>query len=707
MSRLRRSHVVVFVALLLVLMACTSSEDDTTTTATGAPTPTETTTPPAADPQGLDFAIRFLAAWEGSGHNDATAEAFRHWDEEDPQEVPTSCAKCHTSTGYLDFLGVDGSAGGVVDAAAPTGSTIECQTCHNYVTISKDSVVMPSGIELTGLGDESRCMECHQGRESKFSVDESIAAAGVDEDTVSEDLGFKNIHYYAAAATKYGSEAKGGYEYDGKSYDAFFVHVEGYTTCIQCHDPHTLELRIAECTTCHTGVATLEDLRNVRMPGSAVDFDGDGDIDEGIYYELEGVRATLFKAIKAYAADKTGSTIAYDPLVYPYFFIDTNGDGLAGEDEANFGNQYKNWTPRLLKAAYNYQLSLKDPGAFAHGGKYVLQLMTDSTESLNEVLANPVAIGTRIDHGHFAGSEEAFRHWDEEGSVPGSCARCHSADGLPLYIREGVNISTSPANGFLCSTCHASLEDFSLINDVEQDVTFPSGASVNSGDQAMNLCISCHQGRSSTSTVDAGIGDAPGDEVLEGLRFINIHYFAAGATVYGTEVQGGYEFAGETYVGRFGHVASLNTCTACHDQHQLTVKYETCASCHNEVETAEDLSLIRIWDTDWDGDGNITEGVDGEINTMLEMLYGAMRAYGGEPGGPVRIVYDSHTYPYFFNESGEVYSTWTPNLLRAAYIYQYAQKDPGAFAHNAKYVMQMLYDAIDAVGGFNDLMTRP
>ena len=33
--------------------------------------------------------------------------------------------------------------------------------------------------------------------------------------------------------------------------------------------------------------------------------------------------------------------IAYDSHAYPYFFIDTNADGEAGEDEANFGNQIR------------------------------------------------------------------------------------------------------------------------------------------------------------------------------------------------------------------------------------------------------------------------------------------------------------------------------------------------------------------------------
>ena len=67
----------------------------------------------------------------------------------------------------------------------------------------------------------------------------------------------------------------------------------------------------------------------------------------------------------------------------------------------------------------------------------------------------------------------------------------------------------------------------------------------------------------------------------------------------------------------------------------------------------------------------------------------------------------SHAYPYFFNDAGDRYGTWTPRLLRAAYIYQYAQKDPGGFAHNGDYVMQMLYDAIADLGGDVSTMTRP
>jgi len=74
-------------------------------------------------------------------HNDAEGEPFTHWDEDDPAEVPTSCARCHTTAGYQDYLGADGSAEGVVDLAVPApAGTIQCVACHNSATATLSSV---------------------------------------------------------------------------------------------------------------------------------------------------------------------------------------------------------------------------------------------------------------------------------------------------------------------------------------------------------------------------------------------------------------------------------------------------------------------------------------------------------------------------------------------------------------------------------------
>jgi hypothetical protein len=724
-----KSKYILLGALLLVvalgLAACSQAPApvvETTPCPTAPPCPdcpAPPTPPPCPEPVVKE--VPFQDQWVASPHNDTEAEAFNHWNDADPKEVPVDCARCHSTPGYQDYLGADGSPAGVVDKAAPVGTTIQCVACHNAATATLSSVTFPSGAVISGLGPEARCMVCHQGRASKVQVDAAIEKAGLTEDLdkVSPDLGFINIHYFAAAASLYGGETMGGYQYEGKTYDAKFRHVEGFNTCVGCHNQHTTELRIEQCAGCHEGVTSKEDLKKVRMNGSLADYDGDGNVTEGISEELDGLRTLLLTAIQAYAKDVAGTPIGYNPDAYPYFFADPNGDGQISEDEAVSDNAYKAWTGRLLRASYNYQTSIKDPGSYAHGGKYMIELIYDSIEDLNSVLATPVdlSMAHREDPGHFAGDTEPFRHWDAEGEVPGSCARCHSATGLPTYLKEGVNISAEISNGFMCTTCHNQAEWPARY--VVNEVTFPSGAVLTFGEgKESNLCIECHQGRSSTPTVDKALGDKPADTVDESIRFTNVHYFAAGATVFGSEAQGAYQFKGKEYAGLHPHVAQAGLeCKSCHDVHALSVKVDTCAGCHAGASDPKNPDTFRMNATDWNGNGNTTEGVKEEIATFAERLYAGIQAYAKDKGTP--IVYDAQAYPYFFvdkdedgkpdvGDSGPVgYSTWTPALLKSAYNYQYYQKDPGNFAHNAKYMLQILYDSIANVKGDVSGLTRP
>ncbi len=197
----------VVVALLLMGAGCAPRATPTPTA-----TPAEATPVAAVTPEVRIREVPFEQEWLSSAHADAKAEAFRHWDQESPPEIPVQCAKCHSAYGFLDFLGVDGSPAGAVDQPAAIGSVIDCVTCHNSATQTMDRVTMPSGVEIAGLGPEARCMQCHQGRASSQDVEKAIQEAGVEVDQVGEKLSFINIHYYAAAAIKYGTVAKGGYQ---------------------------------------------------------------------------------------------------------------------------------------------------------------------------------------------------------------------------------------------------------------------------------------------------------------------------------------------------------------------------------------------------------------------------------------------------------------------------------------------------------------
>lgn len=715
-----KSKWIVMGALLLLtvaaLAACASEAPAPATEAEGEvaaqPCPTAAPCPecpecPAPEPAAE---VPFQDVWAASAHADAEAEAFVHWDEEG--EVPESCAMCHSTPGYLDYLGADGSEAFVVNQPAEIGTVITCDACHNEVTTTLNSVTFPSGAEVTGFEEASRCMVCHQGRSSTVQVVNAIADAGVEgeADTVSADLGFVNIHYYAAAATLLGSDVHGGYEYEGQSYQARFQHVEDYNTCNECHSPHSLEVRVDDCATCHTGVAAVEDLRDVRMQGSLADYDGDGDLEEGIYYEIQGLQELLYQAMQSYASEVAGTAIVYDEQTHPYFFIDGNGNGEVDEGEATRDNAYNAFTPRLLEAAYNYQVAVKDPGAFAHNAKYIIQLLYDSTASLNEQLGEPVDLSAvhRDDPGHFAGTAEAFRHWDEDGMVPDTCSKCHSAEGLPTLLTTGAAVAVPPSDSLSCLTCHQDYETFAVYEVAE--VTMPNGATVSLADNPeSNLCLNCHQGRESTVSVDAAIeAAAVGDDtVSEALRFRNPHYFAAGATLFGSEAQGMYQYAGQTYSGKFAHIGGFDSCQECHGVHSLQVRAAECEGCHGTTE----LETIRQPDgepIDYDGDGDTDEGIAMEVETMHEALLAAIEEYAATTIG-TPIVYDASRYPYWLTEDGEGYAGWTPTLLRAAYNYQWVAKDPGAFAHNGDYVMQALYDSIQAIGGPQAVqgMTRP
>jgi hypothetical protein len=262
-----------------------------------------------------------------------------------------------------------------------------------------------------------------------------------------------------------------------------------------------------------------------------------------------------------------------------------------------------------------------------------------------------------------------------------------------------------------CSACH---------NDAAErleEIPFPSGAAV-AVDGQNGPCMACHQGRASAESVNsaiAGANLAGDDAVSNDLRFVNIHYTAAAATLLGTEVKGAYEYPGRTYRGRNLHVSQLSGCTQCHQAHTGQVVGGACPACHQLGQSAAERARIRTPGPDYDGDGNATEGISAEITTLTGGLYQAIQAYAAKTAGTA-LAYDASTYPYFYADAngngmadgGEAaYSPWTPRLLKAAYNYQFAVKDGGAFAHNPEYVLQILYDSLEDTGADVSRLTRP
>jgi predicted CXXCH cytochrome family protein len=406
-----------------------------------------------------------------------------------------------------------------------------------------------------------------------------------------------------------------------------------------------------------------------------------------IYFEVHGLATKLYAAIQAYAAEKSGAPICYDGQSYPYFFANPSGAlGPCAFAETATPTAYKSWSPRLLRAAYNYQLVQKDPGGFAHNARYLIELLYDSIQDLNAALTAPVDMSAahRNAPGHFNGSSEAARYWDEDEALSANCSKCHGgSEGFRFYQKHGVGTELlETANGLECDTCHASVgPQFSLLP--VESTTYPSGVQLAHGG-ADNLCATCHSGRESKASIDASTAAGR-------LSFRNVHHQPAAAVLNGNTAQVGYEYADKSYAGPLKH-ANRTQCNGCHDaklsQHSFAIKdvwQPVCRTCHANEPEAEFVRIVRK--ADYDGDGSVTETLIEELDGLRTIVLGSMR----EVAVPT-ICYESSKYPYWFvDRSGSLdgicvsedaertnqFNTWTPALMKAAHNYQIVTKDPG------------------------------
>jgi hypothetical protein len=314
---------------------------------------------------------------------------------------------------------------------------------------------------------------------------------------------------------------------------------------------------------------------------------------------------------------------------------------------------------------------------------------------------NDKAITDWFRSAHANAASEAFSHWDDDGEVRPACATCHSGEGFRDFhgldgTEAGVVNGTIDVGGVVdCGTCHnAGLADIA-------EVTFPSGI-VHPVTGVEASCLTCHQGRAAGLTVERATTDMALDEPDGDLRFINPHYATAAATWLGGYGRAGFQYEDRTYSGRFFHARPVASCNSCHEPHTLEVAFEPCLTCH-EANSPQDIRIAR---QSYDGSGDTSVGIRSDImsnaGTLLDMIADYSREVVGAP-----VIYDGTRYPYFFadaNGDGVIdmvdgapvaYASWTPRSLRTAFNWKLVTADPGNYAHNPQYTLELLYDSID------------
>jgi hypothetical protein len=713
--------------------------------------------------------------FEASGHNSGT------------------CARCHAGDGFKDFIGVDGTASAVTTvgytstALAATDKTVacsatvttnclnsgmKCDMCHSPSTGALYTVTQkkfPSGALVTITdGPTALCAQCHDGGRPGYEVSQlavQIKSVTVDAQLPSADNKVVRAHFLPAASTLFGADAANWYQYTGNIYTAKNQH-GGKGGCTDCHDAHSGALPAdaqiaAKCGVCHfnetTGlpVATFAELEEARQFGFEGDIDGNG-AHESLKVELNGLGAKLYAAIQAYATRVGGASIC---AIDNRYYVQANTTDACGAGANNVA--YNKFTPRLLRAAYNYLAWQNDVGAWAHNPRYIVEVLYDTIADLNVGLgANFVLNGKRAFNGHFGAAEDPSPYaamiyhgaanaltgevLPAMGFTSGACYQCHGGQGgvgaylaaMPTALTNSVITAANKVSAMQCSVCHVDRADMKGIRDDIGTVYFPpqknasqtptqNVVSYAAADlpKSFALCGTCHSGRENGTTITNAIGSL-GDTSFT-LGFKNPHYLGAAAMILGTEAKALYEYSGQTYAGKTvfwktgtngnapGPYGSAHgaECTGCHQpkasKHSFEVDFTYCATCHN-LSSHGDHRLAPI---------------EEEYQVRSAELYAAIQAYAvanAAGTGVAGVCYNGNANPYFFNmlsgvcqdgvanapAASAAFAKFNPKLLKAAYNYQWTQKEPGAWAHNEVYVTEAIFDSIVDLGG-TPTFTRP
>ncbi len=422
-------------------------------------------------------------------------------------------------------------------------------------------------------------------------------------------------------------------------------------------------------------------------------WEADGNAYDGPYYPVphEVMKDTHFNAAWVVEDDKlTIYSVDTARLGYVNTANDSPNTGMVNSDDS------ESCTASCHKA-HDFDLTVNEQ--WARGAHHPTPEGPVINDNGAPFPSGPVA-WSAVDHGGFSGS----------------CVRCHTSVGFAELNGDYGSTSVWPdGDGFItCNGCHdgvnyptASNSRLRLDGDA---VLFDNDA----GDGTARLvvpdagpsatCIYCHQGRESGLSVENAVAAS------DTHRFINRHYLAAAAILFGTNARAAYEYPGQSYASTntfSSHPADLTLCVDCHLRgtvdHTFNPQVSDCDGCHTGITDFEDLAETGGPENDYDGDST-NESFQHEIEGLQELLKDEIYAYADSVLG-LPIVYGPGVYPYFFEDVGIIgtfepgvdedgYTTFDDRLLEAAFNY-HSGLDPCGPIHNHRYVIQSLIDSAD------------
>ena len=361
----------------------------------------------AADP---DMKEKRLA-WSNSGHGDVFRNTIRNrpgidWKTMGQAGIDYTkaanaqdCVRCHTASGYLQYVNSLGAnVAPVAGAGDPTSEPLACNHCHNegfafadmsngmwtnvldvgpaivyYNFSSQATKKISNRVVYNDLGESNLCMPCHTGKQVGTTITKAATALLDFSNTP-----FLDSHGMAAGAVlfkKAGYSAfKSGLDYldpaphqfggsdqgpcivchmDSSAFVYGFDQIHSFTPFVKNETGDVISVGNPACFECHGGVA------NPLTP--------DG---------LNTLKARYQAALRALAAQLALKNMYYNPGVAPYFFKTAN-DTTAANAVTNWGNK------NVLGAAFNLHLLTKEQSAYIHNPRITRLLIFDSIDWLD------------------------------------------------------------------------------------------------------------------------------------------------------------------------------------------------------------------------------------------------------------------------------------------------------------------------------------
>ncbi|MDT8419039.1 MAG: cytochrome c3 family protein [Desulfuromonadales bacterium] len=305
--------------------------------------------------------------------------------------------------------------------------------------------------------------------------------------------------------------------------------------------------------------------------------------------------------------------------------------------------------------------------------------------------------------GHGDTTAPAWMHYPWTDASRASCQPCHTTTGYVNAMTGSTNVPDNTTQEVLtCIGCHSNAGT----GEIRPEATaytaqFGNGASFTYPELgASNTCVRCHSGRESGESITLSAGD------FSNQSFINFHCLTAGAQVFAAT---GYVL-GVTPTGGYHQNVGI-------DNNQSTGEQGPCVTCHMGIGTADHTWEVVSHDAGGNVDGILSNAcvnchaaltpadlnnAKGDVAAAMAELQAALAAVG--------VVY-SPNYPYFYESDGTTaLKNWDgivvngltgqgKDVMGAAYNYNLIAHDPGAYAHNIQYALELIAQSIDFLNG--------